>query len=109
MPGFSRRVEPVVVASVHVVDRNRGQLGRIDVIEGSEADGDIVAADRFDIAAAEWGDAAGGAEGMVAASGCELVVGKAVLAADQAEVGRLDDGRPGAPLGADRAIALARA
>src|SRR5258708_34279383 len=109
MPRLRRRVPPIVLAAIHVFDRRLGELRRIEIVETGEVHRIIGAADLLDIAVTERRDAAGLAEPVMAALAAELIVGQLALAREQAKRLRLDDGAPVAPLGTDRAVALARA
>src|SRR5882672_8102654 len=109
MPRLGRRIPPVVVTAIHVFDRRLGELRRVEIVETGEVHRIIGAADLLDVAVTERRDAAGLAEPVMAALGAELIVGQRAFAREQAKRLRLDDGAPVAPLGADRAVALARA
>src|SRR5258708_38114123 len=97
------------MAAIHVFDRRLGELRRIEIVETGEVHRIISAADLLDVAVTERRDAAGLAEPVMAAFGAELIVGQLAFAREQAKRLRLADGAPLAPLGADRAVALARA
>src|SRR5260370_37833472 len=109
MPRLGRRVPPVVVTAVHVFDRRLGKLRRIEIVETGEVDRIIGAADLLDVAMPECRDAAGLAKLVMGALGAELIIGQLALACEQAKRLRFDRGAPVAPLGTDRAVALASA
>src|SRR4051812_21321707 len=49
MPRLSRRVEPVVVPAVHVLHGGKNQLAGRQIVQRRKRDGDVVAADLFDV------------------------------------------------------------
>jgi hypothetical protein len=89
--------------------RHLGQHLVGHVVERGDLDRDVVAADLLDVAALERAHAAAAAEQVVSLARPELVIAHHVLAAEEPEVFRLDQRVPVAGLGADRAVALARA
>ena len=109
MPRLGRRVEPVVVAPVHIPHRGCGELGRVEIVEHGEIDGHIGAADLRNVAMAESGDAAVAAEAVMRLARAELVVGERPLPFDEPKGLGLDHRAPVAALPADGAVALARA
>src|SRR6185437_15184536 len=106
--GHLGRVEPIVVAAIHVADGERGELGGAEVVERGQRHRDIVAADLLDMPPRKRTDSAGPAEQVMALLRAELVVAEIVLAREHAQILRLAADRPVALLGADRAVALAR-
>src|SRR5258707_3661480 len=109
MPRLGRRIPPVVVTAIHVLDWRLREFRRVEIVETGEVHRIIGAADLLDVAMTERRDAAGLAEPVMAVVGTELIVGQLAFAREQSKRLRLDDGAPVAPLGADRAVALARA
>src|SRR5438445_7647572 len=109
MPRFGGCVPPVVVASVAVVHRRIDQLGGVDIVQTCQAHRHVGAADLLDVSAPEWAYAAVAAEQMMRAIRTEAVIAECILTCEQAERIGFGDRRPVAGLGADRAIAFARA
>src|SRR4029077_6798965 len=99
---------PVVVAAVHVADRQFGEFCRRHVIETGDVDRIIGSADFLDISVTERRDAARLAEPMVSLHATELVIGQFEVAGEQPKVLGHNDSTPIASLGADRAVAPPR-
>src|SRR4030095_8689010 len=83
--------------------------GGINAIEAGKLDRDIVATDFLDVPGLEGTHTAVLAEQVCALATAEAVITERLLAGQQAKLMRLDHRAPVARLGANRAIALARA
>src|SRR5262249_55610330 len=77
------RLEPVVVAAVHVADRHPCELFGRDVVEAGDVHRHEGATDLLDVAVAEGTDAARLAETVMALLAAELVVAELALTGDQ--------------------------
>ena len=99
MSRLGRRIPPVVVTAIHVLDWRLRELRRVEIVKTGEVHRIISAADLLDVAVTERRDAAGLAEPVMAALGAELIVGQLAFAREQSKRLRLDDGAPVAPLG----------
>src|SRR5579883_2492712 len=109
MADFGGRVPPRVVAAVAVADGGCDELFGRGIVERSQVDRHVVAAELFQVAAPERTHTAMTAEKVVMAVRAELVVAEIALPAEQAKVGGLDGDAPATRLCADRTIAAARA
>src|SRR5688572_21914192 len=109
MPDFDRGLPPPAFAAVGVLHGRLGELRRIDVIEASDFHRYVGTADRGDVTALEGTHTAVPAEQVLALAAAKAILGQRVLAGQQPECLRLDEGIPVAGLGANGAVALARA
>src|SRR5258708_24745596 len=101
MPRIRRRRIPVVGASIHEANRCAGELAVIGVVEAGDVDRAEIAAEDFEVPAAEGADPAVPAEEVVPDLAAELVVRQSVLAGDQPKRLGLDEDAPISRLGAD--------
>src|SRR5215204_301958 len=109
MPRLRRRLVPGVVPAVLILDRPGRELFRRRAIQAGDVDGIEDAAQRLHVAAAKWLVAAVPTEQVVDGTAAELVIRKDVTTHQQAERFVPHNGLPESSLGADRAVAPARA
>src|SRR5689334_12458004 len=104
IPRLRRRRLEVVVASIDIGHRERGELFIREIVQTADDNGDELTVGRRAHVRKRL-DPASLAEHVIDAVGAEVVLAERVLALQEAKVGTIDGDQPVAALAADRAVA----